>query len=68
VFRKASGKTLDMIEEFSQSYKERKSQMYDFLKNGITSSSFEDRVRIKIPKNDTRESSLASPFHTRPKR
>lgn len=68
MFSKADGKLLDTIEEYSRTYTERKGQMYDYLRHGIASSSFERRVRLKIPKNDVRESSLASPFHTRPQR
>ena len=67
-FRSPSAKILDAIEEAAVTYKERKLQMYDYLRHGIASSSFENRVRIRIPKNDKRESSLASPFHSRPQR
>ena len=66
--RKPAGKHLDLIEEYCTNYTERKCQMYDYLRNGIASSSFERRVRLKIPKNDIRESSLASPFHAKPPR
>lgn len=59
---------LDRIEELIENFENRKKQMIDYLRHGIASASFEGRVRLKIPKNDTRPSSLTSPFHSRNQR